>query len=313
MNCRKTNVLFLFLIVGHYLLIAGILLFYYMNPDKGEISIITNLLLSQMSLALPALLVVTVTKKNVSLKQLAGFSRVKRSTVFMTVLYAFLLMPLTSLLNAISMLFVDNVVLDMTGDILDVPFLITFSLIAVLGPFCEELVFRGFVFRGYRTSGNIFGAVILSAVLFGLMHLNLNQAPYAIALGIGMALLAEATGSTTAPFIMHMVFNGQSVCLMYIEKYLFPEIIEAQAEGLEYADGEMLMMIAMFTVLAMIGTAIAMCVLARIAQNEGKNNFFRTIWLSRKWKLQRLVDWVIVLAIALCIMFIAIETMFLVG
>ena len=305
--------MFLFLIVGHYFLIAGILLFYFLNPNMGEMSIITNLLLSQMSLVLPALLVVLVTKKNVSLKQLAGFHKVKRSTVFMTVLYAFLLMPLTSLLNAISMLFVDNVVLDMAGDILDVPFLITFLLIAVLGPFCEELVFRGFIFRGYRTSGNILGAIILSAVLFGLMHLNLNQAPYAIALGIGMALLAEATSSTTTPFIMHMVFNGQSVCLMYIEKYLFPEIIEAQAEGLEYADGEMLMMIAMFTVLALIGTAIAMCVLVRIAQNEGKSNFFRTIWISRKWKSQRLLDWVIILAIILSIAYIPIETMFLAG
>ena len=299
--------MFLFLIVGHYLLMAGILLFYFLNPNMGEMSIITNLLLSQMSLVLPALLVVLVAKKNVSLKQLAGFHKVKRSTVFMTVLYAFLLMPLTSLLNAISMLFVDNVVLDMAGDILDVPFLITFLLIAVLGPFCEELVFRGFIFRGYRTSGNILGAIILSAVLFGLMHLNLNQAPYAIALGIGMALLAEATGSTTAPFIMHMVFNGQSVCLMYVEKYFFPEIMEEQAQGLEYADGEMLMMIAFFTVIALIGTAVAMCVLTWIAQNEGKSNFFRTIWLSRKWKLQRLVDWVIILAIILSIAYIVIE------
>lgn len=307
MNCRKTNVLFLFLIIGHYLLIAGILLLNYLNPNIKEMNIITNLLLSQASLILPALLIVMVAKKNVSLKELAGFRKVKTSTVFMTVLYAFLLMPLTSLLNAISMVFVDNVVLDIAGDILDVPFLITFLMMAIIGPFSEELVFRGFIFRGYRTSGNIFGAVILSAILFGLMHMNLNQMPYAIALGIMMALLAEATGSTTAPFIMHLVFNGQSVCMMYIEKAFFPELIEAQAEGLVYAEGELLMTIALFSVLALAGTAIAMCVLSWIARNEGRDNFFRTIWLSRKWKTQRLVDGVVILAIALCILYIVIE------
>ena len=312
MNCRKTNVLFLFLIIGHYLLIAGILLLNYLNPNIKEMNIITNLLLSQASLILPALLIVMVAKKNVSLKEFAGFRKVKTSTVFMTVLYAFLLMPLTSLLNAISMVFVDNVVLDIAGDILDVPFLITFLMMAIIGPFSEELVFRGFIFRGYRTSGNIFGAVILSAILFGLMHMNLNQMPYAIALGIMMALLAEATGSTTAPFIMHLVFNGQSVCMMYIEKAFFPELIEAQAEGLVYAEGELLMTIALFSVLALAGTAIAMCVLSWIARNEGRDNFFRTIWLSRKWKTQRLVDWVVILAIALCILYIVIEMTLLV-
>jgi len=309
MNCRKTNVLFLFLVIGHFLLIASIMLYYYLNPLAGEMSIITNLLLSQVSIIVPALLVTLLCKRGVSLKRLVGFRKVKTSTVFMTVLYAFLLMPLTSLLNAISMLFVDNVVLDIAGDVLDVPFFITFFMLAVLGPFCEEFVFRGIVFKGYRSSGNIFGAVIWSAVLFGFMHMNFNQAPYAIALGIMLALLAEATGSFWPPFIMHLVFNGQSVCMMYIEKEFFPEIMEAQAEGLVYAPGELLMTIALISGFAIAGTAIALCVLSWIARNEGKENFYKTIWLSRKWKNQRMIDWIMVLGIVLTLAYMILEMM----
>ena len=105
----------------------------------------------------------------------------------MIILYTFLMGPLTTLLNAISMLFVDNAVVSISGGVLNLPFLLTFFLMAVFGPVCEELCFRGVVYRGYLKSGNVVGAVLLSSLLFGLMHMNFNQAPYAFAIGVSMA------------------------------------------------------------------------------------------------------------------------------
>lgn len=221
----------------------------------------------------------------------------------MTVLYTFLLMPLTTLANAVSMIFVDNTVAELEGDILNVPFFLMFFVMAIFGPFCEELVFRGAFFRGFRRSGNIFGAILLSGLLFALMHMNFNQAAYALLLGIMMALLAEAAGSTVAPFIMHFVFNGQSVCLFYLEDKLFPELIEEGMESYEMGSEELVMVIAVYLLLAVVCTSIAFCVVTWIAGNEGKQNFLRTIWASRKNRGEKLWSICLIIGIVLSLAF----------
>lgn len=224
----------------------------------------------------------------------------------MTVLYTFLLMPLTTLANAISMIFVDNTVANLSGDILNVPFVVMFTIMAVFGPFCEEVVFRGAFFRGFRKTGNIFGAIVISGILFALMHMNLNQAAYALLLGTMMALLAEAAGSTWAPFIVHFIFNGQSVCLLFLEDKLVPELMEEELES--FGGSELMFAIAVYLLLAVVCTSIAFCVVTWIASNEGKQNFLRTIWASRKNRSGRLWSVCLAIGVALALVYIGIET-----
>ena len=154
----------------------------------------------------------------------------KFTSVLMVVVFTFLMEPLTTLLNAISMLFVDNAVMDMSNLALEYPFPVMLFMMAVFGPVCEEVAFRGILYRGYLKSGSALKAVLLSSLLFGLIHMNFNQAPYAFALGVAMALLMEATGSLWAPVLMHMVFNAQSVVRMYVYDRFFPWILEEQAQ-----------------------------------------------------------------------------------
>ncbi len=62
----------------------------------------------------------------------------------------------------------------------------TFSMFlytAILAPFAEEILFRGYVLRALRPYGKRF-AIFASAVLFGLFHGNLMQTPYAILMGL---------------------------------------------------------------------------------------------------------------------------------
>ena len=62
----------------------------------------------------------------------------------------------------------------------------TFSMFlyaSVLAPVWEELLFRGFLLRALRPYGKRF-AILGSALLFGLFHGNLLQAPYAILMGL---------------------------------------------------------------------------------------------------------------------------------
>ena len=300
MNSKRIGVVFLLQILGYFLLMFGIAVYYMAGTSAREIGIVENLIIAQSVNVIPLALVILVGCRKYRgekiFRDTLGFRRIKISTALMTVLYAFLLMPLTTLANAISMIFVDNVVADLAGDILDVPFVVMFLIMAVFGPFCEEVVFRGAFFRGFRRSGNIFGAVLMSGLLFALMHMNLNQ--------------AEAADSTLAPLIVHIVFNGQSVCLMYLEDRLFPELMEEELAGFNNDPEELVLVIAVYLLLAVICTAIAFCVVTWIASNEGKQNFLRTIWASRKIKRERLWSVCLVIGVTLAVLYILFETVF---
>jgi len=309
MNSKKVGISFLLLVLVHFLVVIGISV-YYVNPAGKDIGIVENLIMSQFINIVPVALVILIRRGKYRQEKvftdILGFRRIKMSTALMTVLYTFLLMPLTTLANAISMIFVDNTVANLAGDILNVPFVVMFFIMAVFGPFCEEAVFRGAFYRGLRKSGNIFGAILTSGLLFALMHMNFNQAAYAVLLGIMMALLAEAAGSTTATFLMHFIFNGQSVCLIYLEDRFFSGLIE-EAEDYSYASEEMALVIAVYLLLAVACTSIAFCVVTWIASNEGKENFLRTIWASRKNRFERIGSVCLIIGSVLALVYMVIE------
>ncbi|MEY8521555.1 type II CAAX endopeptidase family protein [Lachnospiraceae bacterium 38-10] len=310
MNSRRIGVTFLLQMLCSFLLIFGITVYYMSNPAGRNLGIVENLIVSQSVNVLPLAFMLLIGRRKFRdekvFRDILGFRRIKISTAFMTVLYTFLLMPLTTLANAISMIFVDNTVANLSGDILNVPFVVMFTIMAVFGPFCEEVVFRGAFFRGFRKTGNIFGAIVISGILFALMHMNLNQAAYALLLGTMMALLAEAAGSTWAPFIVHFIFNGQSVCLLFLEDKLVPELMEEELES--FGGSELMFAIAVYLLLAVVCTSIAFCVVTWIASNEGKQNFLRTIWASRKNRGGRLWSVCLAIGVALALVYIGIET-----
>lgn len=84
---------------------------------------------------------------------------------------------------------------------------------AVLPGFCEEFVHRGLLFHGYRDSG--FKVVIVSALLFSLMHQNIRQTGYTFFDGVVLALLCYYTGSIWPGIFVHFFNNAVSVLWDY--------------------------------------------------------------------------------------------------
>lgn len=78
-------------------------------------------------------------------------------------------------------------------------------------PILEEYVFRGLVYRRLRQWLSVTWAVILSAVIFGFMHMNLVQFVYAGLLGVFLALCAERTQYLYGAIAGHMTANTISV------------------------------------------------------------------------------------------------------
>lgn len=82
----------------------------------------------------------------------------------------------------------------------------------ILGPFMEELMFRGILLKRARRFGDR-TAVVFTAVTFGLMHGNLSQFLYAAVIGLILGYVAVKSGSIRYTVILHMFINSYGVVI----------------------------------------------------------------------------------------------------
>ncbi|MCR5608009.1 MAG: CPBP family intramembrane metalloprotease [Lachnospiraceae bacterium] len=142
--------------------------------------------------------------------------------VFLLVILTYSLYPVINLIAIVASLFSENVLQNALGEYLDsTPFYIMFLMMAVMPPIGEELIFRG-IFLSSHDKVNKIGAILISAVLFGIFHGNINQFVYAAFLGIILAIVVEITDSIYSSMIIHFVFNGTETVMIY----LLPKLIE---------------------------------------------------------------------------------------
>lgn len=326
MTTKKANWLFLTIILTH----IGVVLFLYFGRNRISISIVINGLLSEAILMIPTVLFLFACARKARRTQPTGesreaqapardavrsfeaaaFHKVKISTLLMIALCTFLMMPLVAVLNALSMLFAENVMASLQSDILGASFPIMLLMIGIAAPFCEEFVFRGVIYRSY---GRSVPAILLSAFLFGLMHMNFNQMIYAFAMGIFLALLVEAAGSLWASIFCHIFFNSMEVVLMYGSRQLLGSAYEqavVQASA-ELTTQSLLAALSFYLILAAITTPIAGCIVVWIAKNEGRQQAVAALFSKRKQpnvpQPQHLLSVPLIVAIVLCLGFVSLE------
>lgn len=116
----------------------------------------------------------------------------------------------------------------------------SFGMIAIdvclLGPVCEELLFRRLLANRLSRYGQK-PAAIVSALLFGLYHANFGQFFYAFGLGVLLAYAYFQTGRFGTPVLLHILFN--------IYGGLLPTIFQVDETAfLLYAVAELLFCIA---------------------------------------------------------------------
>ncbi len=94
---------------------------------------------------------------------------------------------------------------------------ILYFVILVIAPaVLEEFCFRG-VICGRLAQYNRTAAVILSSILFSLMHMTVDQIPFAFAAGLLMGYVYLRTGSIWSSVLIHAVNNG----FAYFSEYLY--------------------------------------------------------------------------------------------
>lgn len=92
--------------------------------------------------------------------------------------------------------------------------LLNLFVFAVLPALLEEMVFRGYVLRALRPYGDWY-AVVVSSLVFGLMHGNIAQIPFAWIVGAALGWLYIMTDNIWVPVSVHFINNGFSLLLQY--------------------------------------------------------------------------------------------------
>lgn len=303
MNPKKVNWLFLTTLLVE----AAVMAFMYLCSDIS-LGIIESLLLSQLIVLVPAVLFLLGTRTDPG--RLIAHNRPKFTTTLLVVVFTFLCMPAIIAVNAFSMLFVDNEVAGLQNYMLSVPWWQILLMVGIIGPVSEEFVFRGVIYHGYKTSQRFVGSMLLSALLFGLTHLNFNQMSYAVLVGIVSVLLLEGSGSIFYSMLFHICINTTNVVQMLVQKA--QGTIMSQEESMAYIERTMQMpykqalavSVSVYAVIAAGAAALAGCLLYLIVKKENRVQHMQQLLHGNTGeKRTKLISVPLVISVVLCLLY----------
>lgn len=105
----------------------------------------------------------------------------------------------------------DDLPRDLGADESTLAMLATALLVCVMAPIAEELLFRGFLFGALRERMHVVLAIVVSGVVFALVHVAgspVEFLPALAALGAGLAWLYHQTGSLYPCIALHAINNS---------------------------------------------------------------------------------------------------------
>ncbi len=255
-------------------------------------SILLRLGISQLILAAPTIAYLLLVKQ--PLRETIRLKPLKLTRVFLVLLFALLVMPFMSFINAISLLVTTNQATAELQELAELPFVVSLLFVALLPAVLEETVYRGVFFQEYRKI-NVPKGILLSGLLFGLMHLNLNQFSYAFVMGCVFAVVIEATDTILSTMLIHFAINAFST----ITTYLTADMpILTEVEAVTVTD------VLQIGAVAIIPTILAALILLWLSRLQGRSYIWRELVGRKQEKHARLMTLPLVAGMLICIGYI---------
>ena len=306
-NVTKTNALFAFIVVFYLFCsyLISVLGAFDINIPQYVLQFLPHVIL------LIPCLVYIVWMKPETVKDIS-YGAVSAGTVLKIIVLTYLLMPTMTFINGVSSMFVENKVVEALDVVFRYPLWFRLLTMALIPAVVEEFICRGLIFHGLKKR-NPFWAVIISALFFGVLHMNINQFLYAFAMGVFFALITYATNSMWPSMLMHFIYNAQSVILshllmtyasdmMEVSETVATEEINTAAMIVAY-----LMVYGTLFVIAIVGLVLAVLLYLNISKkNRGEESVkrifkkpFRTTFDESQGKF---IDGYFILAVGLCVL-----------
>lgn len=143
-------------------------------------------------------------KENLNLKTLGEFSIITIGALS----FDYIWISLVTFLSTYSSFFKNNLIeLNNSMSILDENFLFALISAVILAPLMEELIFRGIIFNEAEKYKKGAFPIIISAILFGLLHINPLHIVAASFSGIILGIVYSKTRSLKITIFMHALNN----------------------------------------------------------------------------------------------------------
>lgn len=94
--------------------------------------------------------------------------------------------------------------------------LLVFVALVIITPLFEEMIYRGFVFKGLMRSFGFIPALLVSSLIFALVHGQLNVMVDTFLLGLALGYVYHRTGQLWASISLHMIKNAIAFSLLFL-------------------------------------------------------------------------------------------------
>lgn len=91
-------------------------------------------------------------------------------------------------------------------------------MVSIIGPFAEELFFRGFAYNAVKKKLGFSGAILITSGLFAILHADVVGFFPIFVLGLLLAYLYEKTGSLIPSITVHILHNSATISLLLLFK-----------------------------------------------------------------------------------------------
>ena len=195
-------------------LIDGVLFWYSLRGERGQLAQSGILLIVQLTFLMPVIIIFAYRKIP---WRVLGFGKFDWGTLgigcgLLIASYAMILVH-----NSILMLFgVETQGEEITQlfAMLDSP--VWFIVVgALFAPFVEEIFFRGFLFQGIRARYGWIPGMLISSVIFAFAHLDPVALFPTFLLGCVLAFLYQRSNSLWPPVFLHVLVNAFGLCSAY--------------------------------------------------------------------------------------------------
>lgn len=227
------------------------------------------------------MLIILMTGEGASLGKKFSLGKMRIREWIALPLLTILLVLIAGYVNGLSMIFFSNETTD-TLQLAAQYFPWSILILAIVPACVEELIFRGAILQNMP---NGIRGILVSSLLFALMHMNFNQMSYAFVAGILLAVVMTATENLSVSIGVHLLFNLYNMLIPQLMKCsVIQKILTMQVGGycpwnpnFLQADGSLAWNYIGIGLLIMV---IALLIYAGI-----------TILLSKKKRADRPVDW----------------------
>lgn len=220
--------------VNIFFLIMGIILLFIASFFQAK-EIYSGLLITEYGLILiPSLMYIW--SKDLSFKETLKLNKISFKQIAYVFGISLAAYPIAVFLNAILLS-----ILSIFGDTIqsgvplpDSPamYMLSIFVIAISPGICEEVMFRGVIMNAYEEISKR-KAIIYSAILFGLFHVNIQNLVGPIILGLVFGIIVYKTNSIYASIFAHIFNNGIAISLGYIVTRAENSLLEENEMAME--------------------------------------------------------------------------------